>query len=473
MKRLPRRTLLRGLGTVAIGLPFLPEMMASPSAAFAADAQVPVRAFYLFFGLGMPAALQTEGFAGPMEPLKELQDKLLIMRGIDHVRADIKGDNAHYDGSAAAFNAMPHKGTDKSGGASIDQMIRAHHYPNGLPPELIGSLLGGTFFRRSRATRFIHSWDQQGLSSGQMQESPEQLFKRVFGEIPGANQDGRTARLRRSVLDSVVGQYQHLAGQTSPLGASSKQVLEKTLTQVREYERRAFGMAMEKRCKAPDAPKDSELKHGDAADPNGQGIDITLEDLSAEWRLLSEIYALAIRCDRARFGGLTFLAAGERIRLKGEYRYGGKTLFEFDDAKQHGRGGSSGCSHEWWHKYSESNRNEAMRAHLHMKMRELVYFMKLLDGPEAQDANGKSILENSLITISTESGDGRHSDSKRELSGIFHACTGAGGRLKTGRILDVNAEGLDLYNTILGAMGVSGRLGPKGREFDQVSSILA
>ena len=35
--------------------------------------------------------------------------------------------------------------------------------------------------------------------------------------------------------------------------------------------------------------------------------------------------------DRVRFGSLTFLAAGERIRLKGDYHYGGKLLQEISD----------------------------------------------------------------------------------------------------------------------------------------------
>ena len=59
-----------------------------------------------------------------------------------------------------------------------------------------------------------------------------------------------------------------------------------------------------------------------------------------------------------------------------------------------------------------------------------------------------------MITVSTESGDGRHNDSKRELSGVFHAITGAGGRFKTGQIIDIGHEGLDVYNTMLGAMGL-------------------
>jgi hypothetical protein len=106
-------------------------------------------------------------------------------------------------------------------------------------------------------------------------------------------------------------------------------------------------------------------------------------------------------------------------------------------------------------------------------MRELAYFLKKLDTPDAREANGNTILENSLITISTESGDGRHNDSKRELSGIFHAITGANGRFKTGQFLDVGAEGLDLYNSMLGAMDASQRLGPADREHRPVDAIRA
>ena len=118
-------------------------------------------------------------------------------------------------------------------------------------------------------------------------------------------------------------------------------------------------------------------------------------------------------------------------------------------------------------------KNEALRAHAHMKMREVAYFLNRLNGEEAKEANGKTILENSLITISTESGDGRHSDSKRELSGVFHAITGAGGRFKTGEIMNVGAEAIDVYNTMLRTMGAKHRLGPQDREATAVDSICA
>jgi len=472
-RSISRRTLLRGLGTVTVGLPFLEEM-AVPKAAAAEAAAVPVRAFNVFFGLGIPAPLQQEGFEGVLEPLKPLQDKLLVMRGVDHVRADEKGINAHYDGAAAAFTAAPPEGEAKAGGASIDQMVRRQWYPDGLPAGMVPTLVGGTFFRRSRVCRYVHSFNPDGTVAATMQEKPRDLFERVFGtvETAGAGGDENTQRLRRSVLDAVVDQYKFYTGSNSPLGATSKARVTEHLERIREYEQRAFALKG-KVPGAPEVPAGSRLLHGGAADPGGEGIDITLEELTTEWRLMAELYALAVTTDRTRFGALTFLAAGERIRLTGDYEYDGRKVFAFDDAGQRKRSGSGGCSHEWWHDFDEKKTNEQLRAHAHLKMREVAYFLSLLDTPDALDPNGKTILENSLITISTESGDGRHNDVKRELSGVFHAITGAAGRFKTGQLLDVKAEGLDVYNTMLATMGVTQRLGPHERAFTPVDAIIA
>src|SRR5687768_18022791 len=100
------------------------------------------------------------------------------------------------------------------------------------------------------------------------------------------------------------------------------------LDRIREYEQRAFDMEKQiaRRCPAPDAPGESDIIHGDEADPGGQGIDITVEELVSEWRLMADLYALAIQCDRVRFGSITFLSAGERIRLKGKYEYNGRRV---------------------------------------------------------------------------------------------------------------------------------------------------
>lgn len=469
-QRISRRTVLRGLGGVIIGLPFLQEMAGSTTAAAAQDA-IPVRAFNVFFGLGIPAPLQTEGFNGVLEPLRPLRDKLLIMRNVDQVRCDERGINAHYDGAAGAFTAEPPNGEARAGGPSIDQVIRAECYPNGLPRGMVPTLVAGTFFRRSRLSRYVHSYNNDGTVAATMQERPRDVFNRVFGTVPAPARntaDARERRLRVSVLDSVMDQYNFYTGPNSPLGAASRARIRDHLDRIREYEQRAF---RQQRSGTAQRPPESHLPHGGRADPGGQGIDITLAELTEEWRLLADLYALAIQCDRVRFGSITFLAAGERIRLTGNYEYNGRRIYRFNDSRELGRSGEQGCSHEWWHRFRENQRNQQLRAHAHMKLREVAYFLRQLDSAEAREANGKTILENALITVSTESGDGRHNDVRRELSGVFHAITSANGRFRTGRILNVRAEGIDVYNTMLSALGISRRLGPRNRRSRALDSI--
>ncbi len=60
-----RRTALKGIGSVTIGLPLLEEMCLPVSGAEVE--KIPVRDFNVFFGLGIPAPLQTEGFEGVLD----------------------------------------------------------------------------------------------------------------------------------------------------------------------------------------------------------------------------------------------------------------------------------------------------------------------------------------------------------------------------------------------------------------------
>jgi hypothetical protein len=56
---------------------------------------------------------------------------------------------------------------------------------------------------------------------------------------------------------------------------------------------------------------------------------------------------------------------------------------------------------------------------------------------------------------------------------VFHAITSANGRFKTGRFIDVGQEGIDVYNTMLDAMGATRRLGPANRDRTAVDAIRA
>jgi hypothetical protein len=56
---------------------------------------------------------------------------------------------------------------------------------------------------------------------------------------------------------------------------------------------------------------------------------------------------------------------------------------------------------------------------------------------------------------------------------VFHAITSANGRFKTGQVLDLKAEGIDVYNTLLDAHDITHRLGPAKREGKTIDAIRA
>lgn len=141
----------------------------------------------------------------------------------------------------------------------------------------------------------------------------------------------------------------------------------------------------------------------------------------------------------------------------------GRVIYDFDDARDRpGTSGATACSHEYWHGFADAGENRQLRAHLHLMMNQIAHLMKLLDAPDAVEENGKTILENSMVIVSTESGDGRHNDSTRELTGVLHIISGGNGRFKTGQIIDVNNHGIHLYNTMLAAFGVGRSMGDGG-----------
>ena len=140
---------------------------------------------------------------------------------------------------------------------------------------MVPTLIGGTFFRRSRISRYVHSYNEDGTVAATIQEKPRDLFDRVFGKIQG-NASVREQRLNRSVLDSVVDQYKFYTGDQSPLGSASRARVADHLDRIREFEQRAFEMHSSESDVAKLPPR-SQLLHGGQADPGGEGIDMKLD----------------------------------------------------------------------------------------------------------------------------------------------------------------------------------------------------
>jgi len=115
---------------------------------------------------------------------------------------------------------------------------------------------------------------------------------------------------------------------------------------------------------------------------------------------MADIYALALVCDRTRFGNLQFTSGGERLSLVGDYSWDG-THITFNDPT---------TAHEYWHGWGSDTDHGGYASrewaghHTHLLMSRAAYFMQQLDA--ALDGNGQSVLDNMLLMMGTELGDG-------------------------------------------------------------------
>lgn len=457
-----RRTLLRGAGTVAIGLPFLDAMR--PRVSQAGPPGVPERALTLFFSLGVPPTIAAEGLTTSLRPLQPFASKLMRLPGVDLDACDTGGNN-HFDGSGGVFVGLPPQGEfGNAGGPSIDQVLKRGWYPSG-PPTPIDTLMFGTFFRRNNGpsatpTRYIHAWTDDGSPVDQPLETPQALFERLFGTDDGPPEGDQ--RAERSVLDAVVEQYRHVTSPRYGLGPASVQRVDAHLEKIRELERRIF-LAPGSCDSPPGAPGEMPLLHGQPVDDGGPVIQIS--EWSAVWQVACELMGVALRCDLTRFGSMMFQSGGERAHLQGNYRLNGDLVCTFDDQE---------TFHEYWHGWdpnaTSSTDHVWLRHHLTYMMDQIATYLAVLDDPTWPDANGATILDNAFLMMGTELGF--PGSNFHGLQNVWHAVSGAGGRLATGGQLDQAMGCVDLYRTCTQALGVSTPMGREDRFTGLVTELV-
>ena len=208
-RSIDRRTLLRGAGTVAIGLPFLEEM-GLPKAG-AAEAGAPNRLVTLSFGLGIPAEQAELGFSGPLEPLKPFASKLACLSGLDMSQAHTFGTGTtHFKTGDVLFVGEPQKNEYTAAGPSLEQLMLRELHPT-RSPTLLSSVSAGLWFTYGAPSRYVCHWNYDGSPGPAPERRPSRLFARLFGEpTPSARPDpdpARTARVKRSILDTVLEEY--------------------------------------------------------------------------------------------------------------------------------------------------------------------------------------------------------------------------------------------------------------------------
>jgi len=239
---LPRRTVLKGLGTT-LALPFLDAMLPAMRAATTPPHRF--QAFYVPNGMAMEywtpkGEGTTLGELAPvMEPLTPYKDKLLVFTGIK-----ASWNYIHAGASGSFLTGTPRGGKNEIeiiADVSIDQMLGRHFAQETQLASLEMSLdtpanAGACTGNLSCAYLDTLSW-RSPTQPLPMEWNPRTVFEKLFGDSGSTDRAARARRLEqhKSILDSVTGK---LADLKKELGPTDQDKVNEYTDAVRDVERR-------------------------------------------------------------------------------------------------------------------------------------------------------------------------------------------------------------------------------------------
>ena len=244
-KHLSRRTFLHGVG-VTMALPYLESMLpaVTPLAQTTAKGRTRLACIYVPHGATMDKwtpATDAPGFelSEILQPLKPFYSQVNIISDLGHPQAYGGGSaTANHNRSAATFLSGAHAeaGPQARLGVTVDQFA-ARQIGQDTPLPSIEMMIEDSSLScgdLSCAYRDTISW-QGPTSPLPMQNNPQVVFERLFGD--GSTDAERRARRRQSLslLDSVLGEASSLQRK---LPAGDRSRVDQYLNDVREIERR-------------------------------------------------------------------------------------------------------------------------------------------------------------------------------------------------------------------------------------------
>jgi hypothetical protein len=398
---LPRRTVLRGLGT-ALALPFLDAMTPAFSSLARAQSKPPLRFGAVYVPNGAPMSYWMPKAAGALEitpilePLAPFRDRLAVYGNLS--RAGGKAVTDHAVSSAGWLSGVVAKQTeaeDISLGVTIDQVLARQIGQQTPFPSLefatedFSGYIGGCVPGYSCTYMNTISWAGE-TSPLPMEINPRVAFERMFGRAgDGAS---RLSRMRenRSILDSIAGEAQGLQRR---LGASDRARLDQYLVHVREIERRI------QRTEASNASSVTSM-------PAPMGVPEVFEDHVA---VMFDLMAVAWQADLTRVS--TYMMAREASQ------------------RTYPAIGISETHHDVSH---HGNRPDKMALHSKIDTHFTKLFASFLQTLAASPDGDGSVLDHSLIVFGAGMSDGQaHSAYPLPLAAVG----GAGGRMKGNRFV--------------------------------------
>ena len=240
-KSLPRRTLLKGLGTT-LALPFLDAMLPPMRAAITPAHRF--QAFYTPNGMAMeywtPKGEGADFELSPIQqPLTPYKDQVLVLSGLK-----ASWNYIHAGASGSFLTGTPRGGKNEIeiiADVSIDQLLGRHFAKETQLASLEMSMdlpanAGACTGNLSCAYLDTLSW-RSPTQPLPMEWNPRAVFEKLFGDTGSTDRLARERRLRqqKSILDSVTGK---LADIKNELGAQDQGKVDEYTDAVRDVERR-------------------------------------------------------------------------------------------------------------------------------------------------------------------------------------------------------------------------------------------
>ncbi|MCA9043807.1 MAG: DUF1552 domain-containing protein [Planctomycetaceae bacterium] len=302
-KRLPRRTLLKGVGT-ALALPLLDAMIPSltPAAETAADARQLRRLGFVYMPMGADISRWTPPNADNLDELSPTLNALASVKNQVTAITNLELQNAypgtHATSNAAFLSAAKAKRTESTDyflGTTVDQ-IAAQHLGRETPLRSLEmsmdllSVVGQCDNGYACVYQNNLSWSSP-TTPLPAEAHPRIVFETLFGEGGTVAERREALKRRASLLDSLTGEITRLK---SSLGADDRNTIDQYLTSIREVERRIQH--------AETASKDNYLPDVDR--PEG-----VPDSYGEHARLMFDLQVLALQGDITRV--ITFQLARE------------------------------------------------------------------------------------------------------------------------------------------------------------------
>jgi len=305
-KALARRTFLRGMGTAAIGLPFL-DAMAPAFAASTIPGKAPVRMAFFYVPNGIMMRDWNPKEDGPLgelprvlKPLEPYKQDITVFRNLTHntgrALLDGPGDHGRCSGSYLTGIQVKKSLTQIRSSVSFDQIVANEIGGQTRFPSLE---LGMEDARQAGDcdSGYSCAYTNNLAWRGESQPlppilDPRALFERLFGTgMPMTPEErARQSVYRRSILDFVMNDTHKLE---SNLGPTDRRKLDEYLSSIREVERQ-----IER------AEKDN--KQIDPHMDKPYGIPA---DFADHFRMMSSMISIAFQADLTRV--ITFLVTRE------------------------------------------------------------------------------------------------------------------------------------------------------------------